>query len=320
MDFPTHPDLLVGLEHPDDAGVFRLGPDLALIQTVDFFTPVVDDPYQFGLIAAANSLSDVYAMGGEPLTAMNIICFPVKSMSIQILREVLRGGIEKVREAGAVIVGGHSVEDDEMKYGLAITGTVHPDKILTNKGARPGDLLILTKPIGTGIINTAIKGNLASQELVERVVEVMATLNKAASEAMKGFRVRACTDVTGFGLLGHAFEMIEETDVGLRVFVGNVPVLEQVKEFASMGILPAGLHRNREFRVEALLGSDDIDPVDLDILFDPQTSGGLLIAVDPGDAHNLLAGLRGRGVKDAEIIGEFVDRFPCKISLEPRRL
>ena len=320
MDFPTHPDLLVGLEHPDDAGVFRLGPDLALIQTVDFFTPVVDDPYQFGLIAAANSLSDVYAMGGEPLTAMNIICFPVKSMSIQILREVLRGGIEKVREAGAVIVGGHSVEDDEMKYGLAVTGTVHPDKILTNKGARPGDLLILTKPIGTGIINTAIKGNLASQELVERVVEVMATLNKAASEAMKGFRVRACTDVTGFGLLGHAFEMIEETDVGLRVFVGNVPVLEQVKEFASMGILPAGLHRNREFRVEALLGSDGIDPVDLDILFDPQTSGGLLIAVDPGDVHNLLAGLRGRGVKDAEIIGEFVDRFPCKISLEPRRL
>jgi len=288
---------------------------LALIQTVDFFTPVVDDPYNFGLIAAANSLSDIYAMGGRPLTAMNIICFPAGKMPIEILREVLRGGIEKVKEAGAVIVGGHSVEDDEMKYGLAVTGIVQPTRILTNKGARPGDLLVLTKPIGTGIINTAIKGNLASPELIEKAVKIMAALNKEAAEAMEGFGVSACTDVTGFGLLGHAFEMIEQTDVGLKIFVEKIPVIEGVRGLASMGILPAGLYRNKEFRKDAILELEKVDPVDLDILFDPQTSGGLLIAVKNEEARSLVDKLRKRGA-EAAIIGEFLDTHPSKIILE----
>ena len=315
MEFPTHPDLLVGLESPDDAGVYRLTPDMAIIQTVDFFTPVVDDPYDFGLIAAANSLSDIYAMGGRPLTAMNIICFPIEKMPIKILRDVLKGGIDKVKEAGAVVVGGHSVEDNEMKYGLAVTGIVHPSRILTNKGARVGDLLVLTKPIGTGIINTAIKGNLASPELIKKVVEVMATLNKEASEAMDGFGVSACTDVTGFGLLGHTFEMIEGTGIGVKIFVEKVPVIEQVRELASMGILPAGLYRNKEFWKKAILNLEQVDPVALDILFDPQTSGGLLIAIKSDEAWAMVDELRSKGI-GAAVIGQFVDTHPSTIILE----
>jgi len=305
----------VGLESPDDAGVYRLTPDMAIIQTVDFFTPVVDDPYDFGLIAAANSLSDIYAMGGRPLTAMNIICFPIEKMPIEILRDVLKGGIDKVKEAGAVVVGGHSVEDNEMKYGLAVTGIVHPSRILTNKGARVGDFLVLTKPIGTGIINTAIKGNLASPELIKKVVEVMATLNKEASEAMDGFGVSACTDVTGFGLLGHTFEMIEGTGIGVKIFVEKVPVIEQVREFASMGILPAGLYRNKEFWKKAILNLEQVDPVALDILFDPQTSGGLLIAIKSDEAWAMVDELRSKGI-GAAVIGQFVDTHPSTIILE----
>jgi len=305
----------VGLESPDDAGVYRLTPDMAIIQTVDFFTPVVDDPYDFGLIAAANSLSDIYAMGGRPLTAMNIICFPIEKMPIEILRDVLKGGIDKVKEAGAVVVGGHSVEDNEMKYGLAVTGIVHPSRILTNKGARVGDFLVLTKPIGTGIINTAIKGNLASPELIKKVVEVMATLNKEASEAMDGFGVSACTDVTGFGLLGHTFEMIEGTGIGVKIFVEKVPMIEQVRELASMGILPAGLYRNKEFWKKAILNLEQVDPVALDILFDPQTSGGLLIAIKSDEAWAMVDELRSKGI-GAAVIGQFVDTHPSTIILE----
>lgn len=288
---------------------------MAIIQTVDFFTPVVDDPYDFGLIAAANSLSDIYAMGGRPLTAMNIICFPIEKMPIEILRDVLKGGIDKVKEAGAVVVGGHSVEDNEMKYGLAVTGIVHPSRILTNKGARVGDFLVLTKPIGTGIINTAIKGNLASPELIKKVVEVMATLNKEASEAMDGFGVSACTDVTGFGLLGHTFEMIEGTGIGVKIFVEKVPVIEQVRELASMGILPAGLYRNKEFWKKAILNLEQVDPVALDILFDPQTSGGLLIAIKSDEAWAMVDELRSKGI-GAAVIGQFVDTHPSTIILE----
>jgi len=288
---------------------------MAIIQTVDFFTPVVDDPYDFGLIAAANSLSDIYAMGGRPLTAMNIICFPIEKMPIEILRDVLKGGIDKVKEAGAVVVGGHSVEDNEMKYGLAVTGIVHPSRILTNKGARVGDFLVLTKPIGTGIINTAIKGNLASPELIKKVVEVMATLNKEASEAMDGFGVSACTDVTGFGLLGHTFEMIEGTGIGVKIFVEKVPMIEQVRELASMGILPAGLYRNKEFWKKAILNLEQVDPVALDILFDPQTSGGLLIAIKSDEAWAMVDELRSKGI-GAAVIGQFVDTHPSTIILE----
>ena len=205
------PNLIVGMERAEDAGVYKLSDDLAIIQTVDFFTPIVDDPYMFGQIAAANALSDVYAMGGKPLTAMNIVCFPIKTMDISILREILKGGLDKMKEAGVTLVGGHSVEDSELKYGLSVTGTIHPLKVLTNVGAKVGDRLILTKPLGTGIINTAIKGGMATEDSIEMVTRYMASLNKKASEVMQEIGANACTDVTGFGLLGHAFEMIEGT-------------------------------------------------------------------------------------------------------------
>ena len=227
----------MGLDTYDDAGVFRVSEDLALIQTLDFFTPIVDDPYAFGQIAAANALSDIYAMGGTPLTCMNIICFPIKNMDISVLKEILRGGLDKITEAGAVLVGGHSVEDDELKYGLSVTGTVHPKKILTNRGARIGDQLILTKPIGTGIINTGIKGNLAKKETIEEVTGLMSSLNRIPAEEMKDYDVSACTDVTGFGLLGHACEMIDEGPLGLMLAVEKVPLISEDMDFATMGIV-----------------------------------------------------------------------------------
>jgi selenide,water dikinase len=309
---------LIGLETFDDAGVFRLREDLALIQTVDFFTPIVDDPYAFGQIAAANALSDIYAMGGKPLTAMNLICFPIKTMDVSILREILKGGLEKIKEAGAYLVGGHSVEDDELKYGLSVAGTVHPQKVLANRGARAGDRLVLTKPIGTGIINTAIKGNLATKEMIDEVTVLMATLNRVAAEVMEDFKVSACTDVTGFGLLGHLCEMIEKGPVGVRVMAGRVPVLGGVLDLAGMGIVPAGTHSNKTFRQDCLVDPHAIDPVLLDILFDAQTSGGLLIALAAEEAETLVTRLRDRGVREASVIGEFVSEHPGKILIAPR--
>lgn len=300
----------------DDAAVYRLRDDLAIIQTVDFFTPVVDDPYSFGQIAAANAMSDIYAMGGEPLTAMNIICFPVKTMDISVLQEVLRGGLDKIKEAGALLVGGHSVEDDEFKYGLSVTGTVHPGRVFTNRGARPGDALVLTKPIGTGIINTAIKGNLADEEMIKGVTAVMSTLNRKAKEVFLGFGVSACTDVTGFGLLGHACEMIEDQAVGLRIYPERVPLIDKVLDLARMGIVPAGTLRNLSFRRQYLTGAEKVEPAFMDILFDPQTSGGLLIAVKAKEAKSLMAELRERGIKDASIIGEFVESPRGKIVIQ----
>jgi selenide,water dikinase len=307
----------VGLESPDDAGVYRLRDDLAIIQTVDFFTPIVDDPYSFGQIAAANAMSDIYAMGGEPLTAMNIICFPVNTMDISVLQEALRGGLDKIKEAGALLVGGHSIEDEEFKYGLSVTGTVHPERMLKNRGARAGDLLILTKPIGTGIINTAIKGNLADEKLIKEVTRIMSTLNRAAKEGCIGFDVSACTDVTGFGLLGHACGMIEGQDVGLKIYPERIHLIDEALNFARMGIVPAGTHRNRDFRKQYLMGADNIEPAFMDILFDPQTSGGLLIAVKGEEAQTLVAGLREKGVKDASIIGEFVEMPKGKVIIAP---
>ncbi len=300
----------------DDAAVYRLRDDLAIIQTVDFFTPVVDDAYSFGQIAAANAMSDIYAMGGEPLTAMNIICFPVKTMDISVLQDVLRGGLDKIKEAGALLVGGHSVEDDEFKYGLSVTGTVHPGRVFTNRGARPGDALVLTKPIGTGIINTAIKGNLADEEMIKGVTAVMSTLNRKAKEVFLGFGVSACTDVTGFGLLGHACEMIEDQDVGLRIYPERVPLIDKVLDLARMGIVPAGTLRNLSFRRQYLTGAEKVEPAFMDILFDPQTSGGLLIAVKAEEGKLLMADLRERGIKDASIIGEFVESPRGKIVIQ----
>lgn len=309
----SDPNLIVGMERAEDAGVYKLSDDLAIIQTVDFFTPIVDDPYTFGQVAVANALSDVYAMGGKPLTAMNIVCFPIKSMDISVLREILAGGLDKMREAGVVLVGGHSVEDKELKYGLSVTGIIHPAKMVLNSGARVGDKLILTKPLGTGIINTAIKGDMVDEGMVSRVVNCMVTLNNRASELMMYTGVNACTDVTGFGFLGHACEMIEGTDVGMIIDSRVVPFFPEVKEFSEMGLVPGGLHRNREFRMGMVELAHEIPGYLVDVLFDPQTSGGLLIAVPESKAASLLKRMHEEGVGEAVVIGEIVAEPKGKI-------
>jgi selenide,water dikinase len=294
------------MERAEDAGVYKLSDDLAVIQTLDFFTPIVDDPYIFGQVAAANALSDVYAMGGKPLTAMNIVCFPVKTMDMSILREILAGGLAKLHEAGVTLVGGHSVEDKELKYGLSIMGVAHPQKVILNTGAKVGDRLILTKQLGTGIINTALKGGVADEVAVSKAAKCMVTLNGKASELMLTVDVHACTDVTGFGLLGHACEMIEGTDVGMVIYSSQVPFFPEVKELSEMGMLPGGLHRNREFRISMVEISPEIPLFMVDVLFDPQTSGGLLISVPGAEAEPLLDRMRKEGIEEAAIIGEVV--------------
>ncbi len=306
MELPSDPNLIVGLDRADDAGVYKINDELALIQTVDFFTPIVDDPYSFGQIAAANALSDVYAMGGEPKTAMNLVGFPAKDMDLSILRRILEGGIDKMKEAGVVLVGGHSVEDKELKYGLSVTGFVHPDRVLTKKNIQPGDQLILTKPLGTGIINTAIKGNLASTEIIEQITQLMAALNKLPAEIMKNYPVHACTDITGFGLLGHLAEMIEGSNLSIRLQAGKIPVIPETRDYAIMGMIPGGAYKNREFREHMIEFSPELDRVTQDILFDPQTSGGLLISLDSANAPHLLDNLKSSGIREAEIIGEVV--------------
>ena len=307
LDFPTDPNVLVGLSRADDAGVYKVSDDLALIQTVDFFTPVVDDPYWFGQIAAANALSDVYAMGGEPKTAMNLVGFPLKTMDLSILRQVIQGGIDKVREAGVVLLGGHSVEDDELKYGLSVTGFIHPQRILTKQGLKAGDSLVLTKPLGTGIVNTAIKGNLASEAIIRQVTEIMAMLNRTAATVMDRYPVHACTDITGFGLIGHLAEMIQGTGLGVKLSSGQLPLIDTALEFASMGFVPGGAHKNRSFRESLVDMNPAIDPALQDILYDPQTSGGLCIAVAPDSADALVAHLKNEGVEQAAVIGEVVE-------------
>lgn len=304
---PTDANLLVGLEHADDAGVYQLTDDIALIQTVDFFTPIVDDPYAFGQIAAANALSDVYAMGGVPKTAMNLVAFPLKLMELSVLRQILEGGISKMREAGVVLVGGHSIEDAELKYGLAVTGLIHPQRILTKGGLQTGDQLILTKPLGTGIINTAIKGGLAPAALITLVTELMAALNRRAAEIMAGFDVHACTDITGFGLLGHAAEMVLAASRSMRLWSSQIPVIPEAVEFAGMGLVPAGAYKNKTFRAPMVRFEAAVGPVMQDILFDPQTSGGLLISLAPAEAQNLLRELHQGGIRAAAIIGEVMD-------------
>jgi selenide,water dikinase len=315
--FKPHPDLLVGLEAADDAGVFRLTPELALIQTVDFFTPIVNDPYQYGQIAAANALSDVYAMGGRPLTALNIACFPLRTTPPEVLKEILRGGMDKVHEAGALLVGGHSVEDPELKYGLAVTGIVHPEKILTKGGAKKGDLLVLTKPLGTGIIATALKGRLASKDAEEAAIRVMSELNRAAAEALEGLEVHAATDITGFGLLGHGLEMAQAGKVELTIHAGRVPVLPWAREYAAMGLVPGGSHANRRFCEKHLEIDPKVGQVDVDLLSDAQTSGGLFIAIAPQQGEQLVARLHDKGVKDAAIIGEVTDTGVGRIIVMP---
>jgi selenide,water dikinase len=304
---------MVGLERADDAGVYRVSDDLAIIQTVDFFTPIVDDPYWFGQIAAANALSDVYAMGGVPKTAMSLVAFPVKDMDISVLRQIMQGGIDKLREAGVVLVGGHSVEDSELKYGLSVTGFIHPERVLTKHSVVCGDRLILTKPLGTGIINTAIKGGLASPEIIDTVTRVMATLNRAAADVMARFPVHACTDISGFGFLGHLAEMILESGLGLKIYVGSIPILPETLDYAAMGLVPAGAHKNKEFRLPIVEFAPTVDGIMQDVLFDPQTSGGLLISVAPESAHDLLASLKERDIQDAAIVGEVISEPKEKI-------
>jgi selenide,water dikinase len=309
-----HPDLLVGRENADDAGVVRVRDDLALIQTLDFFTPIVDDPRIFGRIAAANALSDIYAMGGTPLAAMNIVCFPRRTLPLEVLREVLLGGFDVVHQAGALLVGGHSVEDPELKYGLSVTGTVHPDRVVTNSGARPGDRLILTKPLGTGVLATAIKGGLAPPRAEAEAVRWMTTLNRDAAEAMQEVGVRACTDITGFGLLGHALEMATASHVALELRASQVPLIPDAREVASMGMIPAGSFANRRFCERGVTVEKGVEPLLVDLLADAQTSGGLLMAVAADTAGTLHAALERRGVPHPEI-GRVTDAGPGRIRL-----
>jgi len=316
LEYPTDPNLIVGLERADDAGVYKITDDIAIIQTVDFFTPIVDDPYWFGQIAAANALSDVYAMGGVPKTAMNLVCFPLKKMDLSILRQILQGGLDKMKEADVVLVGGHSVEDNELKYGLSVTGFIHPDRVLTKKAMEPGDQLILTKALGTGIINTAIKGGIASKETIENITRLMAALNRDAAEVMGHYPVHACTDITGFGLLGHMCEMVVDTDVGIKLQASLVPYFPEAMEYAQMGLVPAGTYKNREFREAFVDFAPSVDGFMQDILFDAQTSGGLLISVAREKANELLSELKRRGMASATVIGEVVSEPKEKILVE----
>ena len=316
MEFPTDENVIVGLDRADDAGVYRVNEDLALIQTVDFFTPIVDDPYWFGQIAAANALSDVYAMGGTPKTAMNLVGFPLEKMDISILREIIQGGVDKIKEAGVVLLGGHSVDDPELKYGLSITGFIHPDRVLTKQNLKAGDKLILTKPLGTGIVNTAIKGGLASQETIERVTRLMARLNRKPAEIMSRYEVHACTDITGFGLLGHLAEMVTGSGQSIRLLGDAIPMIPEAREYGQMGFVPAGAYRNREFREGMVEFGRSVDRLTQDILFDPQTSGGLLIAVSRDVSESLVRELKSDGVPEAVIIGEVMSTPEEKIFVQ----
>jgi selenide, water dikinase len=316
--FPTDENVIVGLDRADDAGVYRINDEIALIQTVDFFTPMVDDPYSFGQIAAANALSDVYAMGGIPKTAMNLVAFPLKLMDMEILRQLIKGGLSKITEAGVVLVGGHSVEDNELKYGLSVTGFIHPDKVLTKRNLHPGDRLILTKPIGTGIISTAVKGGLASPESIETITRLMATLNRGPAEVMMHYPVHACTDVTGFGLLGHLCEMVEDSGRGIHLQSDRIPLIEGTLDYAAMGLIPAGAYNNRIFRKSGCLFGSSVDDLLQEVLFDPQTSGGLIIAVDKSCAEELLAEILdlGGAASSAAMIGEVVTSHAGRIRIE----
>ncbi len=286
----SDPDLLVGFDKSDDASVYKVSDDLALVQTVDFFPPIADDPYLFGQIAATNALSDVYAMGGEPKLCLNIMAIPA-DMPKEAVHDLLRGGYDKVYEAGALITGGHSILDEEPKYGLAVTGFVHPDKVLTNSGAKPGDVLLFTKPIGIGVLTTAAKADMASAESMALAHKLMTTLNKSARDAMVKYRVHACTDVTGFGLLGHTLEMAQGSEAEVELDVASIDLIPEAVELARMGILPEGMYRNRAFAEESV-DAGTIELCKQDLLYDPQTAGGLLMAVDQADADALYAELQ----------------------------
>jgi selenide,water dikinase len=298
----VHADLLVGTSTADDAGVFRIAPDLALVQTVDFFSPIVDDAFTFGAIAAANALSDVYAMGGEPRTALNIACFPQEGVPLEVLSDILRGGLAKAEEAGVVVVGGHTVNDEEIKFGMAVTGLIHPDRILRNVGARPGDALVLTKPLGTGIVTTALKRGACAPAEHDAAVASMTTLNRAAARAVSGLPIHACTDVTGFGLLGHGYEMAHGSGVRLVFVADALPVLPGARRLAREGNLTGGCRRTRDWLADKVRVAAGLPPDLVEIAFDPQTSGGLLLALPEDQARHALAALVAAGVA-AVVVG-----------------
>lgn len=300
--FRTHSDprLIVGYDKSDDASVYVITDDTAIVQTTDFFPPIVDDPFLYGQIAATNALSDVYAMGGEPKLALNIMCL-ADQMDDKTVREILRGGYDKAYEAGAIITGGHTIHGAEPIYGLAVTGFVHPKKVLTNSGAKPGDVLILTKPLGVGIITTAAKAGLVENSVMDRLYRQMATLNKTARDIMLQFEVHSCTDVTGFSLMGHSFEMAQGSGASLHIETSHVPFHREAEEFAAMGFIPAGAYRNRAFAERGILKKTDISRALEDIFFDPQTSGGLLIAVAEKDAQACLTALQAEIPNAAQV-------------------
>lgn len=301
------PELLVGHETSDDAGVYRLTDTIALIQTVDYFTPIVDDPYMFGQIAAANSLSDVYAMGGEPKTVLNIVGFPIKKLGADMLAEILRGAADKVKEAGAITVGGHSIDDQEPKFGLSVTGIVHPDKVWKNVGARPGDVLVLTKPIGVGILTTGIKRSAVNKEQERAVTETMAMLNKTAAQVLTDFTPHAVTDVTGFGLLGHGSEMARGSNVSFEISCSQVPVLEGAVELAKNGVVPGGSKSNHKWLNDDV-AYEEILPEEQLVLCDAITSGGLLVSISESEAQQYIKGLYSNGLVQASIIGRVTEK------------
>jgi selenide,water dikinase len=309
----SDPRLLVGPATADDAGVFQVSDDLCLVQTVDVFTPSVDDPHTFGRIAAANSLSDVYAMGGRPLTALSIIGYPIGSLDERWMREILRGGLDALAEAGVVLVGGHSIADEEIKFGFAVTGLVHPQGVITNAGAQPGDALILTKPLGTGVIAFAAQMDLASPAAQAEAAASMAALNRAACEVMVQAGAHACTDVTGFGLLGHLYQVVRESGVTAEVWWEPAPLLAEVRQLASRGAVPGAAERNREFASPAVTVAGEVAEHELDVLYSPETSGGLLFAVPAEAAEQAVGKLRGAGCAQAAVIGRVVARSEGRI-------
>ncbi|GIV18398.1 MAG: selenide, water dikinase [Armatimonadota bacterium] len=312
----AHPDLLVGIDTRDDAGVFRVREDMALVQTVDFFTPIVDDPYWYGAIAAANSFSDVYAMGGTPLTALNLVCFPIDHAPAEMLADILRGGYDKAQEAGVVIVGGHSVDDPEPKYGMAVTGIVHPQQVVTNAGAKPGDVLVLTKPLGSGIITTAAKFDECPPQVLAEAIRVMAMLNRGAAEAMQEVGVHAATDITGFGLIGHLHQMALASGVAFRLFSQKVPLLSEAERLAMLGNTTRGGSLNREYVGDSLQFADSVSLPMQHVLLDPQTSGGLVIAVAREREEALLEALRAHQTPCAAVVGEVLEGTPGLIVVE----
>ncbi len=297
-------NVLVGFDRSDDAGVYKLSDDIALVQTLDFFTPIVDDPFTFGQIAATNAMSDIYAMGGKPITAMNIVAFPLSKFTLDILSDVLRGGLDIVQKTGAQLLGGHSIDDPEFKYGLSVTGTVHPDKILKNHGLHDGDVIILTKPLGTGIIATAQKADMADKEAVTNSVKAMTALNDVASSLMMKYSVSACTDVTGFGLAGHLKEMLADYSLEIVIDSKELPVLPGIQDNAEMGLLPGGLFRNRDYIGALIKVEIGVEQYLEDVIFDPQTSGGLLIAVPEKEGTKLIKEMNDNNITDAKIIAK----------------